>query len=312
MIGTVTLNPSVDQHLTVAKLVKDDAIRAVSVQRFAGGKGINVTRVVHELGGQGCAFGFVGGFPGQMLTRWLDDAKIPHAFRAIRDDTRINTTITDLHDRTQTHIRAAGPRVTARDLQRLTQQLVTRRPRPSFWVLGGSLPPGAPRDFYERLIHRLEATGVRCVLDADDEAMIEGLKATPFLIKPNEHEFERLTGQRADTDAHIIIAARRVVRQGTEVVLVTLGPRGAIVVTADDAFRVTTPTVQVQSKVGAGDSTIAGVLVALERGATLREAVRYGIAAGTAAVLTGGTKLCERRQVARLLPRIKICVYGHR
>ena len=310
MIATVTLNPSVDQHLTVKRLIKDDALRAVSVQRFAGGKGINVTRVVHELGGRGCAFGFVGGFPGQMLTGWLDDARIPHAFQRIDGDTRINTTITDLHDRTQTHIRAAGPRVTRRDLQRLVRQLVARRPKPSFWVLGGSLPPGAPDDFYERLINTLEATGVRCVLDADDEAMVEGLKATPFLIKPNEYEFERLTGQRADTDAHIIAAARDVVAQGTAVVLVTLGPRGAIVVTADDAFRVTTPTVTVKSKVGAGDSTIAGTLLALERGATVRAAVRYGVAAGTAAVLTEGTQLCERRAVARLVRRIAVVPVG--
>src|SRR3989338_4330904 len=109
MIATLTLNPSVDQHLTVQRLKKDDALRAVAVERYAGGKGINVTRVVHGLGGKGRAYGFVGGFPGQMLVRWLDDAGIRHAFQAIAGDTRINTTITDLSDRTQTHIRAAGP-----------------------------------------------------------------------------------------------------------------------------------------------------------------------------------------------------------
>ena len=306
MIGTVTLNPSVDQHLIIPKLIKDDVIRVESVEWFAGGKGVNVSRVVHELGGQACAFGFVGGLPGQMLTRWLDEAGIRHWFVTIPGDTRINTTITDLSDRTQTHIRAHGPTATEDDLKRLTDHLLTCRPRPDFWVLGGSLPRGVPSDSYRRLIDQLEATGARCVLDTDDEALEEGLDATPFLIKPNEYEFERLTGQRADTDAHIVKAASEVVARGTQVVVVTLGPRGAVVVTADDTFRVNTPPVEVKSKVGAGDSTVAGCLVALEHGATLREAVRYGVAAGTAAVLTEGTKLCERREVERVLPQIEI------
>ena len=130
------------------------------------------------------------------------------------------------------------------------------------------------------------------------------------MIKPNEYEFERLTGQAADTDQHIVKAARRIVDRGTQVVMVTLGPRGAVVITAEDQFRVNTPAVEVKSKVGAGDSTVAGCLVALERGATLRDAVRYGIAAGTAAVLTEGTRMCERREVERLLPQIEIQTIG--
>ena len=310
MIATLTLNPSVDQHLIIEKLVKDDAIRARSVEWYAGGKGINVTRVVHELGGQGCAFGFVGGLSGQMLTRCLDTAGIAHRFIRIDGSTRINTTITDLSDRTQTHVRTAGPSVTASEMTRLTQQILTLTSHPGFWVLGGSLPPGAPTDLYEQLINQLEATGARCVLDTDDEALVEGLEATPFLIKPNEYEFERLTGQAADTDQHIVKAARRIVDRGTQVVMVTLGPRGAVVITAEDQFRVNTPAVEVKSKVGAGDSTVAGCLVALERGATLRDAVRYGIAAGTAAVLTEGTRMCERREVERLLPQIEIQTIG--
>lgn len=306
MIGTITLNPSVDQHLTVRRLVKDDALRAEEVSWHAGGKGINVARVVHALGGRGCAFGLVGGFPGRMLAQWLGDAGIPHRLTPIAGDTRINTTIADRRDGTQTHLRAPGPRVTPRDLDRLTAALLAYRPAPRFWVLGGSLPPGAPATCYRQLINRLEATGAQCVLDTDDEALTAGLDATPFLIKPNEHEFQRLTGRRAGSDRRIAAAARRVVARGTQVVMVTLGPRGAIVVTAAEAFRVTTPRVVVKSLVGAGDSTVAGTLVALERGWPLREAVRYGVAAGTAAVLTPGTMLCERRAVERILPRIAV------
>lgn len=306
LIATVTLNPSVDQHLTVRKLAKDDALRAVRVEWFAGGKGVNVARVVRELGGRGCAFGFLGGFPGRMLAGWLDRTRVPHRFTSIRGDTRINTTLTDLSDSTQTHVRAPGPRVSAGDLDRLVAQLLRVRPVPRFWVLGGSLPPGAPNSFYRRLINRLEATGASCVLDTDDEALAIGLDATPFLIKPNEHEFERLTGCKADSDRCIVAASRELVRQGTAVVMTTLGPRGAVVVSKQEAFKLHTPKVRVKSKVGAGDSTVAGTLVALVRGASLREAARFGVAAGTAAVLTEGTQLCERRQAERLLSKIRI------
>lgn len=306
MIATLTLNPSVDQHLTVRKLEKDDALRAVEVEWYAGGKGVNVARVIHELGGKTCAFGFVGGFPGKMLTSWLDRAGLPHRFTELEGDTRINTTITDLSDRTQTHVRVAGPRVRRKDLARLTQAVSRLKPVPKYWALGGSLPPGAPNNFYRKLIHKLEAAGAQCALDTDDEALHEGLDATPFLIKPNEHEFERLTGVKAGSDAKIVAAARKVVAKGTAVVMVSLGPRGAVVVSKDDVFRVNTPRVKVKSKVGAGDSTIAGTLVALERGASLREAVRCGVAAGTAAVLTEGTQLCDRRQVKRIFPRITV------
>ncbi|MCM8794283.1 MAG: 1-phosphofructokinase [Candidatus Omnitrophica bacterium] len=305
MIGTITLNPSVDQHMAVRKFLKDDAMRAVSVERFAGGKGINVSRVVHELGGETCAFGFIGGSSGQMLARWLDEAGIAHLFVEIGGETRINMTVTDLSDRTQSHIRMKGPSVSREELDRLTRQVAAAAPGAARWALGGSLPPGVPDDFYRRLIQMLEDSGAQCVLDTDDEALTAGLDATPFMIKPNEYEFERLTGEPADTDDRIVRAAGKLVRKGIQVVMTTLGPRGAVVVTEGEAFRINTPPVEVKSKVGAGDSTIAGFLVGLERGLSLREAARYGIAAGTAAVLTEGTTLCERKEVERIFPQIQ-------
>lgn len=304
MIATLTMNPSVDHYLKVHQLIKDDAIRSQGDQWFAGGKGINVSRVVHELGGRSCAFGLTGGMPGRMLTHWLDRAGIQHQFTEIQNETRINTTINDLSDNTQTHLRALGPKVSADELKRLCVQLDEFPEAPSFWVLAGSLPPGVPADFYRQLIFRLKKAGVRCVLDSDDQPLALGLEAAPFMIKPNEHEFQRLTGQSPDTEPQIIVAARRLIQKGVTLVLVTLGARGAVAVTEKEAFRVSAPPVKPRSRVGAGDSTIAGCLLALERGAAIPEAVCHGIAAGTAAVLTEGTTLCDRREVERLFPLV--------
>ncbi len=304
MIATLTMNPSVDHYLKVLQLIKDDAIRVQGDQWFAGGKGVNVSRVVHELGGSSCAFGLTGGMPGRMLTHWLDRAGIPHQFTQIRNETRMNTTINDLSDNTQTHLRALGPEVAADELERLCAQLDAFSETPSFWVLAGSLPPGVPPDFYRQRILHFKKAGIRCVLDSDDEALVLGLEAAPFMIKPNEHEFQRLTGQSPDTEPHIIAAARSLIRKGVTLVLVTLGARGAVAVTEKEAFRVNAPPVTPRSRVGAGDSTIAGCLLALERGAAIPEAVCHGIAAGTAAVLSEGTTLCERSEVERLFPLV--------
>ncbi len=311
MIATLTMNPSVDHYLRVHKLTKDDAIRIQGDQWFAGGKGVNVSRVVHELGGRSCAFGLTGGMTGRMLTHWLDRAGIRQRFTEITNETRINTTITDLSDRTQTHLRAPGPKVTGAELKRLCAQMHSLKEKPSFWVLAGSLPPGVPSDFYRRQIVRLKKAGVRCVLDSDDQALVRGVQAAPFMIKPNEHEFKRLTGKACGSDSQIVAAARALIKKGITLVLVTLGARGAVAVTAQEAFRVKAPPVKPLSRVGAGDSTIAGCLLALEKGATIQKAVCYGVAAGTAAVLTEGTTLCSRREVERLFPLVHAVSIGH-
>lgn len=306
MIYTITVNPSIDQHITIKKLVKDDAIRATSMYRDPGGKGINVSRVVKELGGKTKAFGIVGGCAGYMLRDLLDRGKVDFEYIEIIGETRINVIITDLSDNTQTRISMAGPDMCKRTHNDFIKLLDRVNPRPSYWVLGGSLLQNSPRDTYKKIIEHLKKNE-KCVLDADGEALESGIKASPFLIKPNEYELERLLGKKIKDEKTIAKEAMILcAHHGIQVIIVSLGSRGAILVTKDYAFTLIPPRVEVRSKVGAGDSVIGGFLVSLERKSSLLDAARYGVAAGTAAVITAGTKLCVRKDVDRIFKMVKI------
>ncbi|OGW91546.1 MAG: hypothetical protein A3D28_04735 [Omnitrophica bacterium RIFCSPHIGHO2_02_FULL_63_14] len=306
MIATITLNPSIDQHVLVEGFVKDDANRAKRVMDDPGGKGLNVSKVVRELGGRTHAYGFSAGHVGlywETLVRRLD---IPFTAVRVCGQTRINTIITDLKDRSQTRISAPGPRIPAQAVGRLRRILLAARPRPFLWALGGSLPEGMRPDAYARIIRALRRQGGRCILDTDDESLRLGILAGPFMIKPNEYEMRRLTGRRLESIGDYLRAARAVVRRGVGIVIVSLAARGALFVTAKDAFHVSTPRVPIKSRVGAGDSLIGGFALGLERRLGLREAARLGVAASTSAVMTEGTRLCRRSDIPKLLSRVKI------
>ncbi|MBI4597855.1 MAG: 1-phosphofructokinase [Candidatus Omnitrophica bacterium] len=306
MIGTVTINPSIDQHILIDRLTKDDAIRAREIRRDPGGKGINVSRVVKELGGETVAFGVSGGCAGYMLKNLMAEHSIPCEAIEVPEETRINVILTDRSDWTQTRISAPGPRITLAELEQFTAKIVSCEPFPAWWVLGGSLPPGVPDDFYARVISSLQQRGAKCLLDADDEALKLGLQANPYLIKPNEHEFARLIGRPLPTEQSLIDAAQEVIAGGVQVVAITLGRKGALIVSQGKALHVASPDVEVRSKVGAGDSFLAGVVLALSHGQSLESAVRLGTAAGTAAVMHEGTQLCRREDVERLVDQITI------
>ena len=305
MIATITVNPSIDQHILVRHLVKDDANRALSVLNYPGGKGINVSKVVKELGGPTCAHALLGGHVGEIWKGLARNEKIPFCACAVPGETRINTILTDVHDHTQTRVSAPGPKANLKDIRRFLTRLLRVRPRPFLWAFGGSLPQKAPSDTYRRLIRALQENGTPCILVADNESLEAGVRARPFMIKPNEFEIQRLLKRRMDSIADYHRAAKELVGRGIRIVVVSLGPRGALFVTAAESFHVTTPKVRVKSKVGAGDSLIGGFALGLYRKRPLGEAARLGVAASTSAVLTEGTRLCRRADIPKLLPSIR-------
>jgi 1-phosphofructokinase family hexose kinase len=286
--------------------VKDDAIRAREIRRDPGGKGINVSRVLKELGGKTIAFGITGGGAGYMVKSLLREHAVPFESVEVLQETRINFILTDRSDRTQTRISAPGPWVTLEEAERLFDLAVGHRPQAPWWVLGGSLPRGVPTDFYARIIGQLRRRGALPFLDADDDALKIGIEGRPYCIKPNENELARLVGQELRDEQQILDAARDVVAGGVEIVAVTLGEPGALVVTQSGAIRARTPSVDVRSKVGAGDSFLAGFVLGLSNGDSLETATRLGTAAGTAAVIHEGTQLCRGEDVTALLPRITV------
>ncbi len=306
MIATITLNPSIDQHIIVRNLVKDDANRAEAVFRYPGGKGVNVSKVVRELGGNTRAFALIGGFPGELWKELVAKLDTPYFTMPIRGDVRINTILTDLKDKSQTRISAPGPKVSEKEIHRFLEKLLSVRPKPSFWVLGGSLSLGMKHSTYRRLVLALQKKGVPCVLDTDNEALRLGVQAKPFMIKPNEYEMERLMGRPLKSIGDYLNTARSLVSRGVRIVIVSLGARGALFITDKEAFHVSTPEVALKSKVGAGDSLIGGFLLGLRKKLSFKEAARLGVAASTSAVIREAPRLCLRSDIAGLLRRIAI------
>ena len=311
MIITITMNPSIDLTVDVNGLKLDDAIHMVGIHRDPGGKGVNVSRVVNTLGGPTIAYGFIGGDEGGNFSLLLAKEGILNSFLAIEDETRINIIINDLKGRTQTRIHARGPRVTLEDLYRLQEQ-IRRISNPSttqqYLVLGGSLPQGLPTTAYRDIIEEAKEVGMRTVLDSDGEYLKHGIKGGPFMIKPNTYELERLTGRElmGKPIEAFIDAGREVLEKGVEMVAITRGPREALLVTEDLVLKAKPPKVKVNSPVGAGDSFVGAFLLAMVRHYGLKEALRWGVAAGAAAAMSPSTQLVKKEDFEKLLPQIAV------
>ena len=306
MIGTITLNPSIDTNITVYGLAKDDTNRAKSVAETAGGKGINVSKVVRELGGRTRAYALLGGFPGEYLKELavpLDFSLVPER---VAGNTRVNMIITDVKDGTQTRISAPGPSISVSETRRFLRRLLVARPKPFVWALGGSIAPGMKPSVYRDFVRALQKNGTPCVMDTDNEALTLGVEAKPFMIKPNEYEIERLCGRKLRSIQDYLSAARQQVRAGIGLVIVSLGPKGAIFATQKETFHALAPRVPVKSKVGAGDSLIGGVLWALCRRRSLEEAAKLGVAASTSAVMREAPRLCLKGDIKNLIRKIRI------
>ncbi len=311
MIITITMNPSIDLTVDVDGLKLDDAIHMVGIHRDPGGKGVNVSRVVNTLGGPTIAYGFIGGDEGGNFSLLLAKEGILNSFLAIEDETRINIIINDLKSKTQTRIHARGPKATLEDLYRLQKQ-IRRIANPSttqqYLVLGGSLPQGLPITAYRDIIEEAKEIGMRTVLDSDGEYMKHGIKGEPFMIKPNTYELERLTGRElmGKPIPDFIEAALGIVERGVEMVAITRGPREALLVTKEAVLKAKPPKVKVVSPVGAGDSFVGGFLLAMVRNYGLKEALRWGVAAGAAAAMSPSTQLVKREEFEALLPQIAV------
>ncbi|TRZ51740.1 MAG: 1-phosphofructokinase [Dehalococcoidia bacterium] len=306
MIATITLNPTIDRTISVHGLVLDEANRWTNLRLYAGGKGIDVSRAIHEMGGKTTAYGFIGGDTGRTVEILLDEEGVPFSFTPIGRETRTNFIITDTKASRQTRIDAPGPRISERELERFRQKIGRIDPKPALMVIGGSVPPGIPPNIYYDIVTECKDFGIRCILDSEGQWLMEGIKAKPYLIKPNVREAEGLLDTKLPTEEAIIKAALNLVEMNLEIAVVSRGKDGIIAATKERIVKAVPPPVKVRSAVGAGDCTIAGLALKLAGGESLIEACRLAAAMGTAAVLTPGTELCHRADVEELLPQIEV------
>ncbi|MER2227146.1 MAG: hexose kinase [Carnobacterium sp.] len=283
MILTVTMNPSIDMSYSIKELKLDDINRVSQVSKTAGGKGLNVTRVVHELGGPVKATGIVGGHLGNQLKEQLDLADIEHDFYPILQETR--NSIAVLHDdHSQTEILESGPTVTEAEVEGFVEVFQRLLSKTNLLTISGSLAKGLPTDFYVRLIMLAKEKGIDTLLDTSGEALKEVLKGKtkPKLIKPNLTELSDLLQMQLDSKQPEVLkqALNHSLFAGVEWIVVTLGGDGAIVKHNDLFYRATIPKIDVINPVGSGDATIAGLAYALSRYDSDEKTIKTGMTTG--------------------------------
>lgn len=303
---TVTLNPSVDRLVYVQQLVRHDTNRILRIEEDVGGKGVNVARVLRRLGVSVAATGFLAGRTGRYIQHELTEMEaICCEFVWVRGETRTNLAIQEADGSPPTALNERGPEVSPKALEALLQVLEGYCGRVQFVALGGSLPPGVPPDIYATIGQMAARHGTKVVLDADGEPLIQGLKASPYLIKPNETETERLLGRAVDTLQDAAQAARELHDRGIPIVIVSIGEKGAAVACAEGSWVAIPPKVRAVSTIGSGDSMVAGVLSVLVRQGTIEEAMCWGTAAGAATAMTDGCDIATFHQIQALLPEVR-------
>jgi 6-phosphofructokinase 2 len=305
-IVTLTMNPAIDASTSVERVTPDDKLRCDALRREPGGGGINVARAIGRLGGDALALYAAGGAMGALLETMLEAEPVRHERLDVAGSTRENVTVAESSTGRQYRFVMPGAELTGAECSAILDRIDALDPAPDYVVASGSLPPGVGPEFHAQLARQARDHGTRFVLDTSGAALREGLASGAWLIKPNLRELGQIAGRDVSDDTEQERVARDLVDSGVlEVVVVSLGAAGALLVTAGRCERIRAPTVPIRSKVGAGDSTVAGIVLGMVRGMSVSEAVRYGVAAGAAAVMTPGTELCRRGDTERLFARLQ-------
>lgn len=301
MIVTVTMNPAVDKSTSVDKLISEKKLRCETCLEEAGGGGINVSKAVQKLGGQSLAVFPSGGVNGEVLKQKLVELAIPFRTLTINGQTRENFSVTERATNAQYRFVMPGSPLQRGETDSILSLLSGLHPAPSILIASGSLPPGVPDDFYARLSAAFKKTGTRCIIDTSGVPLKHAAREGVYLLKPNLSELCSLADRDYLELHEVDEAAREVVKKGQcEVMVVSMGPAGALLISKDIHERIPAPTVKKRSSIGAGDSMVGGMAWMLEQGKSTREAVQFGVACGTAAIMNAGTQLFRKEDAFRL------------
>ena len=304
-IVTLTPNPAIDGSCDAQKVRPTHKVRTTNMRYDPGGGGINVARVVKRMGGEVQAIYMAGGATGGVLDSLLDRDGIERTRIDIADHTRISQAVHEAETGLEYRFVPDGPLVSDAEWQACLEAMA--KAECDYLVLSGSLPRNVPADFYARIVKAARSRDCRIVLDTSGPALHSTLEAGGiFLVKPSRGELEQYAGHPLADDDALAVAALQIVRSGlASHVAVTLGHLGALLASAEGQMRIPAIEVEVRSAVGAGDSFLGAATYALAAGQTIKQAFRLGLAAGTAAVMSPGTGLCQPADVALLLGQIK-------
>jgi 6-phosphofructokinase 2 len=304
-IVTFTMNPAIDKSSSVDHVIAERKLYCKAPHYEPGGGGVNVARAIRKLGGESLLLYPAGGLTGYRLKDLLEEEGITHRPVPIEGMTRESLVVLEESTGQQFRFGMPGPALSKEEWERCLDELSAISPKLDYLVASGSLPPGVPSDFYARVARTGKERGTRVIIDASGDALNRALQEGVYLIKPNVREFRDLIGKDIKEESQIKIEARKMVKSGRcEVLIISLGAAGALMVSESVAEHILAPTVPIVSKVGAGDSMVAGTVLSLARGQTPRDAVLFGVAAGAAAVMTPGTELCRREDAERLYEKM--------
>jgi len=301
MIYTVTLNPSIDLIIQMDHFKPQQLNRYQSEQKFPGGKGINVSRILHRIGAETTALGYIGGFTGHFIEETLANEGVRTDFIRVDEDTRINIKLKS--DGGETEINGLGPSISSHHLQALTKRL-DRMKKGDMLVLSGSIPPSLPSSLYEDWLVTYSQRGIDVTIDAAGDALLKAIPHRPFLIKPNHHELGELFGVSITSPEETIPYGQKLLQMGARHVIVSMAEQGALLFTREGVYRSHAPQGRVINSVGAGDSLVAGFVGTYAKTGDVLEALRVGMAAGSATAFS--SDLATHKAIMEIYPQITI------
>jgi len=305
-ILTLTMNPALDVLTSIDHVSHTHKMRCGPTLKHPGGGGVNVARVLHRLGANCMAAYLAGGVTGERHHKLMSAEKVRCHVMPIAEETRESFSVHETSSGNDFRFVLPGPQVSAAEVETCFDYVAQHLPK-QFLVISGGLAPGVPENFYARLATLAKPHGVRVVLDTNGPALAEALKVGVYLFKPSLRELRDLIGQDLpDQDSQISAAQQLIQRGQAEIVAVSLGADGAMVVSSDQVWWARAVHVNVQTTIGAGDSFVAGMVWALSRESSLLKAFQFGMASGAAALLARGTSLSQASDVHELLPRVTV------
>lgn len=297
---TITLNPAIDISTTIPALLPEKKLRCSRPVFEAGGGGINISRVLHKFGYPTIAMFMAGGHTGEFFRSLVEKEGIETLVVPIEGSTRQNLIAHDASNYLQYRFGMPGPLVSEDEWRDCLRMIREAKPF-TYAVISGSNPSGVSPEFYAEAADIVKGRNAKLILDTSGEALKYALDEGVFLAKPNLGELSALVGA-GELDANTVVgAAREIINRGScEILVVSMGAAGAMLITAKEHFHEPAPAIKIKSTVGAGDSMVAGIIVGMQKNLPLKEVLKYGVAAGTAATITAGSGLCTPENIEKI------------
>jgi 6-phosphofructokinase 2 len=299
-IITITFSPCIDKSTSAPELIPEKKIKCSTPKLEPGGGGVNVARAIRKLGGEATAIYPAGGYTGQHFIKLMAEEAVPSVIIKTENETRENIIVLDESTNHQYRFGMPGTELTETEWKQILNAIEEIKDV-EFIVASGSLPPGVPPDIFARIAIIAKKKSSKFIVDTSGEALNHAVNKGVYLLKPNLGELASLIGKTYLEPGEAYIAARQIIEKGNcDVIVVSMGRAGAILITKETVMKYSLPPVKIKSTVGAGDSMVAGIVLKLSKGKNLDEAVRYGVACGTAATMNAGTELCKLKDVKTL------------